>query len=310
MPTKQGSTRRSDVLRLAAEPVNRTIQFLSNWGREIFLIVLYCVATPVLWATSEVTGLTRREEITISAAMALADLTFVFFSRILRRLKSALDLYTDSVRRNPRSLLEGKVNNLTLRAIDEAYSRDLERATAMIHQRKCVVDRAEWYLETTRLCRALEGLRGEFMAISTYNITDFIRNPDAKKYLAANRDLMCAGTRVRRLFIIDDPDDLQAGDTRRVLDIHAKQLKPPADVQVQSGGESGVKWILRQYAGEDSEQDFALFYPYLVVRQFRVGAQLELNEAEVDYGAATRVFHSLWNNEHAKLVSELPKRKR
>jgi len=121
---------------------------------------------------------------------------------------------------------------------------------------------------------------------------------------------MCAGTRVRRLFIIDDPDDLQAGDTRRVLDIHAKQLKPPADVQVQSGGESGVKWILRQYAGEDSEQDFALFYPYLVVRQFRVGAQLELNEAEVDYGAATRVFHSLWNNEHAKLVSELPKRKR
>jgi len=167
MPTKQGSTRRSDVLRLAAEPVNRTIQFLSNWGREIFLIVLYCVATPVLWATSEVTGLTRREEITISAAMALADLTFVFFSRILRRLKSALDLYTDSVRRNPRSLLEGKVNNLTLRAIDEAYSRDLERAAAMIHQRKCVVDRAEWYLETTRLCRALEGLRGEFMAIST-----------------------------------------------------------------------------------------------------------------------------------------------
>lgn len=288
-----------------------SIRQLWEKNRELCIVVIYVLIAFFLWAIEPVTQLTRGETLIITLALGLLDVQFVFISRVLRRLDQVLQRtgaseldWRDDIRR----MTDGQLNELTLSAVCGKSSLYFAKVRTMASEGKYLTDKSEVYGEITMYCQTLRDLKGELMAVSAFNIDDFVNYPDAGYYLSANADLMHQGKTVRRIFILD-PEDLDRTDFRHMLQIHDQQLTPHK-ADITEAKDSGVKWVLRRHAKENADQDFALFYPYVIVRQATIGSKLDVSQIKVELDEAARVFESLWNDPNSKHVSQLPSTQR
>ena len=275
--------------------------------RELVFAIAYIIVACIIWATAPYTDLTRRETLIITLALGLLDVELIVASMLFKRLDQVLQRARPSEldwRDDIRRMTDGHLNELTLLAVWGKSSLYFNKVKTMASEGKYLTEKSEVYGETIMYCRTLRDLKGELMAISAFNIDDFINDPDAKDYLSANAELMRQGKKVRRIFILD-PMDLERTDFRHMLQIHDNQLTPPKD-DITEAKDSGVKWILRRHAKENADQDFAFFNPYVMVRQGATGSKLDISQIKVELEEAARVFDCLWNDPNTMRVSQLP----
>lgn len=260
-----------------------------------------------LWWADNLTGFSQLENIIITIALGILDLLIIMMIHLFRRFSEVIKSVDYAKERSGVPLKEEivqRLNTLTIKVYEDKLEYDSRLVRSMADQSKYLVDRGEWYLETSRLCRSMHGMDGEIVAISAFNIKDFISDENAKKYLNENIEAINNGIQVRRLFIIDSADQ-DDRDIRYVLNEHGTKLKPPSNCHKRVI-DSGVKWILGKYAGEDKGQDFALFYPYVVVRQRVGGRQLEVCQQQVEIFDAYNTFERLWKKQTAQTIDKLP----
>lgn len=288
-------------------------KLLRSWAREytreIVIAALWVGATLIIGILSSITHLSLQENILVVGLLCILDFFVVLVSLVLRSHSQTQVLIAGALSREQRGLdamvrdAGSELNELTYAAIDDSYSLDIVRARQMVEEGKYYIPRSEWYLEVIRLCRAFRGKHGELMAISAYNIEDFMKDESAKKYLSANSEALLSGTRIRRLFILGG-EDMKSRDIHYVLQQHDEQLVSPRDTKSPAEG-SGVKWILRRHTRPIGVQDFALFYPYVLVRQAPGGQQLEVSQIKSEINGAAEDFRKLWEKQTAKTVTEL-----
>lgn len=285
---------------------NQTLRSRFRMSAELLTALAYLLIVIAIWWADDFTKFTRQENIIITIALGFLDILIILLIHQFRRdaeIRAAMQK-TGIIPEN-HVIQKGylrKINKLTLKVFDEKKEFDSRLLQTMASDDKYLVDRGEWYLETTRFCRSMHGLKGEIMAISRFNILDFLNDDNAKKYLSENAEAIKNGISVRRIFILDG-EMINLRDYRRVLEDHDKKLK---STENSGSKRSGVKWILLRHAGDDKGQDFALFYPFVVMRQRPGGRQLEVCQQELEIKDASEAFDRLWSNPNAKNVTQLP----
>ncbi len=262
-----------------------------------FVFSCCIVVGTILTITSHAEDSTK---LAIGILLVVAELFFVFSSRILRELHK--------LERRLLPVLPDDLPSTLFHHLDGERGELLERARELSDSKVCDLEKHEMYAQLIGLTDTVTSVKAGTLgaaiyAVSGTRIEDFRREALAKEYLDANRRAVDQQVTVRRLFLV------QPAQANRALFAIMKMHE--AALQAHGSGDSGVKWLLKTKAGADSDLDFAIFANEVLVRQVLrpggVKGELTVNEGQI--GPALEAFERLWEHRDARPVAEFTVRR-
>jgi hypothetical protein len=250
------------------------------------------VIATVLTITSHAEDSTK---LSIGILLCVVELVFLFGRLILRKLREI------ETRMLP--VLPDDLPTTLFHHLDAERQDLLTRARELSDSMVCDLEKHEMYAELIGLTDTVTSVKAGTLgaaiyAVSGTNVEDFQREVLAREYLDANKRAVEQQVTVRRLFLVNP--HANRAQIAAIMRVHETAL------QALGSRDSGVRWLLKSKAGNDSDLDFAVFANEVLVRQVLRpgGAKGEVTVNEMQITPALEAFERLWDHKDSQPVSE------